>query len=173
MDTTYIDNLTQLAERHLEAKLRNSWLRAAIGFGSAVAFLVWSYVEFSHLGYVPAMGIIFSGYILAGGTPKFLRQIKTIASAPVRATASYQDQQSKIRRGLLSQEFDTATIRTLQRNLKVALIVRMLGLVALLSLYPIVTILTDDGQRGAYKHNHVTGEVLISQDGREWYGIGP
>ncbi|AKS46239.1 hypothetical protein SAMN05444287_1348 [Octadecabacter temperatus] len=173
MDTTYNEHLTRLAERHLENKLRNSWIMVAIGFASAVAFLTWSYVEFSRLGYLPVLGILFSGFILAGGTPQFFRQMRTIASSPVHASHSYQDQQNSIRHGLVAQELESSAIRTLQRKLKIAFIVRMLGVLALLSLYPIATILADDGTRGSYKHNHVTGEVLISYDGREWYGLGP
>ena len=142
MDISYTDHLTQLAERHLIAKLRKSQFRLMLGYGSAAVFVFWCIFAFNRLGCAPAMGLFGSGYILAGGTPKIFRQIHSMSVAPINASPSHQNEVMAIRKGIDEGTLDSPKVRSLGRQLKIITIVRLLGLVALIALIPLSQLLS-------------------------------
>lgn len=161
-DATYTDFLVQEAEKRHRARLRQSVMRTVIGFALFGVAVYLSFQGRDAAYFMAGLTGIASFLMLAGFTPRIVRNVTIIAMAPIYASPAYQDQSRAIRLGMKNGTVASPTLSDLKRRLKILFLSRMLGVVGLLM---IVVILQWQQQRAFESEHGTTDAVHLQHNG--------
>ncbi len=178
MDDAYNKHILAKVEKDARAAFIVSALQ--LGVGTVLAIVCFYYI--AQIGgdphvILPVIGLIFALYLLAGGhiVPIWIRRTNHYLS--FHPNNRLHQATVAVRNGMYDDvnrfNGQSDALTETRRRTKVVFLCRMLVITAILAVIVIIFALNDDGQSGGMRHNHVTGEVWLTDRAGDWYGIGP